>query len=61
MLDAKKVQEEAEAEVREEQTKAAKEKIKVLLRKKAQAQLMLANIDREIGDAYAEIGQGSLN
>lgn len=61
MLDAKKVQEEAEAEVREEQTKAAKEKIKVLLRKKAQAQLVLANIDREIGDAYAEIGQGSLN
>lgn len=60
MIDAKKVQEEAEKEVREEQMKAAKEKIKVLLRKKSQAKLMLDNIEREIADAYAEIGQGSL-
>lgn len=60
MLDANKVKEEAEAEVREEQTKAAKEKIKILLRKKSQAKLVLDNIEREIADAYAEIGQGSL-
>jgi hypothetical protein len=59
MIDVKKVQEEAESEVRDEQTKAAKEKIKNLLRRKTQAQQVLFNIEREIADAYAELGKGS--
>lgn len=58
MIDVKKIQQEAEAEIREEQTKAAKEKIKSLLRKKQQAQQVLHNIEREIADAYASIGEG---
>lgn len=58
MLDVEKVKEEAEREVVEEQQKAAKEKIKSLLRKRAQAQHVLSNVDRELNDAYAELGQG---
>lgn len=59
MIDVKKVQEEAEREVREEQTKKAKEEIKVLLRKKEQAKAVLANVERELADAYAELGRNS--
>jgi hypothetical protein len=56
----KKVQEEAEAEVRKEQTDAAKDKLKTLIRKKAAAQQVLHNIEREIADAYAELGKGTV-
>ena len=59
MMDVKAVQEAAEKEFREEQMKSAKGKIVVLLKKKAQAQQVVANIERELADAYAEIGQGS--
>lgn len=59
MLDLNKVKSEAEAEVREEQMKKAKESIKALLRKLAQAKEVVANIERELNDAYAEIGQGT--
>lgn len=59
MIDVSKVKQEAEAEVRDEQMKAAKEKIKVLLRKKQQAQAVVANVERELADAYAELGQGT--
>lgn len=58
MIDVKKVQEEAEKEVREENEKKVKESIKVLLRKKEQARVVMANIERELADAYAEIGRG---
>lgn len=60
MLDVNKVKAEAEAEVRQEQMVAAKEKIKALLKKKNQAQQIVLNIEREIADAYASIGEGSL-
>lgn len=59
MIDVNKVKADAESELREETMKVAKEKIKTLLRKRIQAQQVLGNIDREIADAYAEIGQGS--
>lgn len=59
MLDVNKVKSEAEAEVREESMKQAKEKIKVLLRKKAQALQVVQNVERELNDAYAELGQGN--
>lgn len=58
-IDVNKIKEEAEKEVAEEQAKLAKDKIKSLLRRKADAQKILANIDAEIADAYASIGQGS--
>lgn len=58
-IDMKKVQEEAEAEIREEKAKAAKDKIKTLLRKKDQAQQVLQNVEREIADAYAELGRAA--
>lgn len=59
MMDVKQVQVEAEKEVRDEKMKAAKEKIKNLLRKKDQAQQVLHNIERELADAYASIGEGT--
>ena len=59
MIDVKQVQEEAEREVREEKMKKAKETIKTLLRKKDQVVAVLANIEREIADAYAELGRGT--
>lgn len=58
-MDVKQVQVEAEKEVRDEKMKAAKEKIKNLLRKKDQAQQVLHNIERELADAYASIGEGT--
>lgn len=59
MIDVKKVREEAEAEVREEEGKKAKEQIKQLLRRQAQAKQVVANIERELNDAYAELGRGT--
>jgi len=59
MLDVKEVQDLAEKEVREENLKAAKERIKALIRKREQARQIVANCEREIADAYAEIGRGS--
>jgi seryl-tRNA synthetase len=59
MIDVNQVRNEAEKEIREEVTKKAKEEIKALLRKKEQAKNVLANIERELADAYAELGRGS--
>ena len=59
MVDVKKVQEEAEKEIREEREKKAKEVIKALLRKRETAKQVLANIERELADAMAEIGTGN--
>lgn len=57
MIDVKKVKEEAEKELREEKMKAAKERIKSLLRKKDAAEQVLKNIERELADGYAELGE----
>lgn len=59
MIDVNEIKKQAEAEVREEKMKAAKEKIKTLLKKKDQAMQVSLNIDKEIADAYATIGEGS--
>lgn len=59
MIDVKKVQAEAEAEVREELGKKAKEEIKRILRQINAAKLVVQNLERELADAYAELGKSS--
>jgi hypothetical protein len=59
MIDVTEVKKQAEAEVREEKMKAAKEKIKNLLKKEDLAKQVLINVQKEIADAYATIGEGS--
>jgi Skp family chaperone for outer membrane proteins len=56
MIDVSRVRKEAEDEIRKEQEEAAKNKLKALLRKKNQAQQVIINIEREIADCYAELG-----
>jgi hypothetical protein len=60
MFDAKKVQQEAEKEIAEEQSKKAKEDIKAILRKREQCRAALANVERELADAYAELGRTTI-
>ena len=60
MIDIKKVTEEAASELTEERTKKAKEALKHLYRKKAQAEQVVKNIDREIADYVAELGHGNI-
>ena len=57
MVDIKQVEADAKKEFADEQAEAAKEKLKTLYRKKAQAEKIVQNIDREITDAIAEIGR----
>lgn len=59
MLDINEIKKAAEAEVKEEKMKNAKEKIKNLLRKEDQAKQVLLNIQKELADAYATIGEGT--
>lgn len=61
MIDVNAVKDEAEKELREEKMKKAKETIKGLLRKIDQAKLVVSNIERELADAYAELGRGNLD
>lgn len=60
MFDIKKAQAEAEKEIAEEQSKVAKDKIKAHLRKIAQAQTVVANLEREyevlLREAGADLG-----
>ncbi len=57
MFDIKKVQEEAEKEIMEEKLTVAKKRIKSKLNERESAKRILANIEREIDDLYAELGQ----
>lgn len=59
MIDVNKVKEEAEKEILEERTTKAKKTIKDLLRKREQARAVVQNVERELADAYAELGRGS--
>lgn len=59
MIDIKKVKEEAEKEFKEEKFKSAKAKVKSKLEELHKAKLVVANIQRELGDLYDEIGQNS--
>lgn len=60
MIDIKKVQEEAEKEIRDEKTKLAKDKIKSKLQEKDKAKKVLKNIERELKDIYADV-EGELS
>lgn len=57
MFDVKKAQEEAQKEVAEERTKRAKELIKEKLRAIDKAKHVVANLERELEDLYADIGR----
>lgn len=59
MLDIKKVQEEAEAEVKKELMNDAKEQVKHKLHELAAAKQVVKNVELELKDLYAEIGQSS--
>lgn len=56
MFDIKKVEEEARKEVNEEQTKAAKEKIKSHLKRLASARQVVSNLEFEYKVLLEEIG-----
>lgn len=56
MVEVKSIQQEAEFELREEQSKIAKGKIKDHLRKIGAAKAVLANLEREYEVILREIG-----
>ena len=57
MLDVKAVQEAALKEVNEEKMTAAKNKVKAKMRELSSAKKVVANIERELEDIYADLGQ----
>lgn len=59
MLDIKAVIKQAEAEVREEEIKKAVVALKAKLRSLESAKAVVSNIQREIDDLKASIGDGS--
>lgn len=58
MLDVNEVKKAAEAELVEEASKAAKEKIKSKMRELERARQIVRNVEREINELYADIGAG---
>ncbi len=56
-MDIHQIKQLAQEELAKELADEAKEKIKALMRKRQQAKTVLANIEREITDAYASIGE----
>ena len=59
LIDAKKVMEEAEKELREEAEKKAKTKIQAAMKTVKDAEVILANAKRELEDLMATIGDGN--
>lgn len=59
LIDVKSIQQEAEKEVRDEVSKAAKEKIKAKLKQISAAETVLANLRREYDDLLRAIGDGN--
>lgn len=57
MLDIKKIHEEAQKELQEETAKRVKEDLKGLYRKLDQARKVVRNVEQEIADALASIGE----
>lgn len=57
MFDIKKAKAEAEKEIADEKAVEAKKRIKEKMKLRDQAKKVLANIEREIEDLYAELGQ----
>lgn len=60
LIDVKEAVKKAREEVNDELTGKAIEKLKNLYRKRDMAQVALANIDREIADEEARIGEGNI-
>lgn len=60
MIDVKKVQEEAEKEIRDEKSKLAKDKIKAKLQERDKAKKVLRNLERELKDIYSDL-EGELD
>lgn len=59
LFDVKAAQEEAEKEIRDEQVKKAKERIKGKLKQISDAESILANLKREYQDLITAIGEGN--
>jgi hypothetical protein len=57
MFDVKKVVEDAKKEVAEEAAKVAKSRVKDKLLLLEKAKKVVANLERELEDLYAELGQ----
>ena len=60
MIDIKKIQEEAEAEIRAEQSKNAKEQLKAALREVANAERILNAAKVKVEDLKARISEGTV-
>lgn len=58
MLDIKSVEETALKELNEERLKKAKEQVKSQLKKIRDAKQIVANLERELNELYADIGSG---
>lgn len=56
MIDIKKVEEEAKAEVAKEKSEEAKRKVKAKLKAIEDSEKITRNLRRELEDIYAEIG-----
>lgn len=56
-LDIKKVSEQAQKEVREEREAEAKEQVKDKLKELDDAKAVVRNVERELEDLYAELGE----
>lgn len=57
MLDIKKVQEEAQKELVQERMEKAKRQVKSKLNEIENARRVVTNLERELEDLYAELGQ----
>ena len=57
MIDIKKVQQEAAAELAKEKGEAAKKKVKGKLIEIEAAEIIVRNLKRELEDIYAQLGQ----
>ncbi len=59
LVDIDAVEKEAQRQLQEEAKTKAVKKLKDLYKKKSDAEAIVRNIDREIADAKASIGEGS--
>lgn len=57
MIDVKKVKEEATKEYNEEKEREAKSKVKKIMKDLDKAKLVVRNLERELEDCLAEVGQ----
>lgn len=58
-MNLKQLKKKVEAEMASEREARAKEQIKVIVRRLDQAKQVAKNVERELADAYADLGQSS--